>query len=168
MYPHFLSVLVLMFAHPCTAVLSHAVQTSQPISDILEAKSQTALSVPESSGIEHFQQEAVMLVRIDLSQNALYRAARRNDEGGALGVVFGACAAFRRIQPYAVRADDSLIGITDQRKRQRMNVDELSVGFGRIGAHAEERSAAAKLLPRIPEFASLSGAAGRVILRVKV
>ena len=109
--------------------------------------------------------------RIDLPQDLHEHTVRVDDaaEGGALGAPFQGVSRPARSPPTPVRRGDLVLGVGEERERQRELRPELDVRGLPVRADAEHHGAA--LLergPRVSNPACLSRAAGCVVLGVEV
>src|SRR5436190_5052910 len=115
-------------------------------------------------GVAH---QVDMLFRLYLAKNRRDPPATVDDESAALRAhVFFSIHAF--FNPYAVAVHDFLFGIGENRKRQIVFVDELSVTPHGIDTDAENFRFLAHATPGIAKAAGLHRAAGRVVFRIKI
>lgn len=108
-----------------------------------------------------------MLFRFHLWQHRFEFAIWSNDERGALRTKIG-FAIHGFFDPDAISLGDSVIFIHKERERQVELFDELRMTARGVDAHAKDPSFGGEFCPAIAQSARLLGAAGCVILWVKV
>ena len=71
-----------------------------------------------ASGIERFEEQTVVSVRVHLPQDGLDSAFGSDDEGGSLSPKLVAFPACRLVHPHTIGSHDVFLSVTDQRERQ--------------------------------------------------